>query len=397
MNEEDQNDRNDPELEARVVADVLGEASDLEHNQLSKLIEDNPELAAKKEQFIRVDELLRDVAQGEFDVEDSDWKLPEDRRAAVSAVLQSKLSMQTDTVSPVGTVILGQSIPNVFWSKTRLTAVLVAAVFCGLMVMTSYSYLNTRDRLRVSQSAAELKRSPATVSDWEDFYVDSEAAARNYSAAEKPEFESDYSIVPQQPTDSESDTRFEYSNNSKSALSAIRDRLAVVPQTIEPKRLAEENLGDPRDFGSGSSFSRSTIEDSPTTPLPDLKLSIENATNASDFDVSSSKDQKDGTELSTPSGEFLNRADMVESRRRIQTPNHWDESFELPLGQADKPAEAESQSGSPQEWMKNKSGAIVAGGAQFKREVDTPSSQNMPRFGEQSGQGQVDATLGSSF
>ena len=49
MKEESQNPWTDPELEARIVALVLGEASDFEREELNRLIEEWPDLAAFKE------------------------------------------------------------------------------------------------------------------------------------------------------------------------------------------------------------------------------------------------------------------------------------------------------------------------------------------------------------
>ena len=46
MKEEPHNPWTDPELEARIVALVLGEASDFEREELNRLIEERPELAA---------------------------------------------------------------------------------------------------------------------------------------------------------------------------------------------------------------------------------------------------------------------------------------------------------------------------------------------------------------
>ena len=50
MKEESHNPRIDPELEARIVALVLGEASDFERDELNRLIEERPELAMLKDQ-----------------------------------------------------------------------------------------------------------------------------------------------------------------------------------------------------------------------------------------------------------------------------------------------------------------------------------------------------------
>ena len=64
MKEESHNPWTDPELEARIVALVLGEASDFERDELNRLIEERPELAAFKEQIQSVHGLLRDVGDG---------------------------------------------------------------------------------------------------------------------------------------------------------------------------------------------------------------------------------------------------------------------------------------------------------------------------------------------
>ena len=58
MNEESKRPNIDPELEARIIALVLGEASDFEDQQLNKLIEFRPDLAAFKSEMQRVHGLL---------------------------------------------------------------------------------------------------------------------------------------------------------------------------------------------------------------------------------------------------------------------------------------------------------------------------------------------------
>ena len=76
-----------PDLETRIVALVLGEASDLERDQLMRLIEERPELATLKEQFDAVHQLLRDVGAGELPAADDDWQLSAERRNALLALI----------------------------------------------------------------------------------------------------------------------------------------------------------------------------------------------------------------------------------------------------------------------------------------------------------------------
>lgn len=72
----------DPELEARVVALVLGEASDFERDQLSQILAANPDLAAFQRQIETVHSLLRETS-GKTGVGTgglADWQLPDTRR-----------------------------------------------------------------------------------------------------------------------------------------------------------------------------------------------------------------------------------------------------------------------------------------------------------------------------
>ena len=77
----------DPELEARIVAMVLGEASDFERDELQRLIDERPELAAFRAEIESVDDLLQEVAGLEEVNGGDDWKLPKERRQVVLATL----------------------------------------------------------------------------------------------------------------------------------------------------------------------------------------------------------------------------------------------------------------------------------------------------------------------
>ncbi len=90
MKEELHNPSIEPELEARIVALVLGEASDSERDELNRLIEQRAELAAFRLQMQNVHGVLRDIGAGEFDAPVADWKLPADRRRLVLAAIQGE-------------------------------------------------------------------------------------------------------------------------------------------------------------------------------------------------------------------------------------------------------------------------------------------------------------------
>ena len=67
----------EPELEARLVAQMLGEASEFEQAELERLIKEKPEMAILQRRLEAVHGLVSEATtQGP----DDDWKLPDDRR-----------------------------------------------------------------------------------------------------------------------------------------------------------------------------------------------------------------------------------------------------------------------------------------------------------------------------
>ena len=88
MNENSKQQPIDPELEARIAAMVLGEASATERDLLDHLIGQRPELAALKAHYESVDGLLREVGSGEAVENLDDWKLPQEKRDAVLSVIR---------------------------------------------------------------------------------------------------------------------------------------------------------------------------------------------------------------------------------------------------------------------------------------------------------------------
>ncbi|HQW30759.1 MAG TPA: hypothetical protein PK529_16310, partial [Verrucomicrobiales bacterium] len=73
-----------PELEARLTALVLGEASDFEREELERLIAEQPELGLYRKRLEAVNRMLHQVALGEAETADqSQWKLSPEKRAVV--------------------------------------------------------------------------------------------------------------------------------------------------------------------------------------------------------------------------------------------------------------------------------------------------------------------------
>ncbi len=88
MKNEDQNETLHPwiapELEARLTALVLGEASDFEREELERLIAGQPELGLYRKRLEAVNRMLHQVACGESEpAGEGQWKLSPEKRAVV--------------------------------------------------------------------------------------------------------------------------------------------------------------------------------------------------------------------------------------------------------------------------------------------------------------------------
>ncbi len=154
MNEPSQNSnhRNDPELEARIVALVLGEVDELERSQLQALLIARPELLAFKDEIECVHGLLHSVSGDEWVGGESSWKLPSGKRSAVLDLIEADAgSDQSDShvVSLLSTS--GWTLSRVGWSLSKVAAVLCVAGFFGFV---AYSNLSSRTDQTVAASVA---------------------------------------------------------------------------------------------------------------------------------------------------------------------------------------------------------------------------------------------------
>ena len=138
MNEESPQSSPSPELEARIVALLLGEASDFEREELNRLFEERADLRQFKEQIQRVHQLMQHAA-GDEPLEEydgtvkDDWKLNAEKRATVldmlggettvpsSAALFSWNPSEADANSQVITPVVNaspQHSPVSMWPKS---------------------------------------------------------------------------------------------------------------------------------------------------------------------------------------------------------------------------------------------------------------------------------------
>ncbi|MCG8603333.1 MAG: hypothetical protein MI807_24530, partial [Verrucomicrobiales bacterium] len=87
MNDEELHSYIEPELEARIVALVVGESSDFETEELERLIAEKPELEMFRTRMKTLHRMLRQVGAGEKVEDESEWKLSEEKRERVLEVI----------------------------------------------------------------------------------------------------------------------------------------------------------------------------------------------------------------------------------------------------------------------------------------------------------------------
>ncbi len=174
MNDYSHNAQSESEIEARIAAMVLGEASDLERDQLERLLAERPELAELKAHFEAVHGLLRDTETGEHVAADDEWKLPTEKRNALLAVIDGEANLPIDKSSVSESVVLSatpkrmSNKQNSLWKFSKTAAALCVAGCLGLLAMSGYFLVNLNStspvrHLAYSEGLAYKPNDTATV------------------------------------------------------------------------------------------------------------------------------------------------------------------------------------------------------------------------------------------
>lgn len=212
MKEDSHNHSIDPELEARIVALVLGEASDFERDKLNRLINERPELEAFKAQLQSVHGLLRDIGSGDPLAEDEAWKLPPEKRNTVLAAIRGE-SVEVGIKQPATNEPHTRRFAKtrLFWQLTRIAAVLCIALSAGTLAFFSIR----SPHVRVGSSQV----------------TDSEAATETESQWQNGAYSNDLGLATDSnllgenlaPIAPATDVEFAIKESSTAALSGIRD------------------------------------------------------------------------------------------------------------------------------------------------------------------------------
>lgn len=206
MNDEPNHQPIEPELEARIVALVLGEASDFEREELNRLIALRPELATFQLSIQHLHGMLTEVGHGEFEAPSRDWKLPSDKRNAVLAALRGEATVDAVVAVPSGSMTKAVASSRSWkWNFGHVAVAVCVLGFMGILALPTWM----NERKLTSDSTSSISNFESGLSSVA--LVDDESDQANVW-----QFES-------QPS------KFQQNNsqlgNSKAALSAIQDTL----------------------------------------------------------------------------------------------------------------------------------------------------------------------------
>ncbi len=238
MKEESHNPWIDPEIEARIVALVLGEASDFERDELDRLIEERPELAAFKKQIQSAHGLLRDVATGELVAEDDDWKLSAEKRSAVLAVISGEVEEQSARQVVNNSAKERKTVTgNFFWNFTKIAAVLcVVAITGSLAVLELFKSALPEQPALVRQLASSEEDTPDSRDASEHLFGEDSGLGGKPTRMDDAIFiaADEKSFGTAAPA---AVAEFDYEKSSKLALSAIRGSLGHYDAAASTERV----------------------------------------------------------------------------------------------------------------------------------------------------------------
>lgn len=142
MNEEPRIPDLDLQLEARLVALVLGEVSDFERDELNRLIAQDPKLQAFMQTMEWVHGEVREVASEEWPEPEDGWKLSPERRRKVQMAITGQSPPTPSPVIDLGSSLGSSSNSAGFWNFTKVGVALagVSVVALVTLMFTAYSY-----------------------------------------------------------------------------------------------------------------------------------------------------------------------------------------------------------------------------------------------------------------
>lgn len=230
MNEESHNPLIEPELEARIIAMVLGEASDFEREELNRLIEERPELADFLRQMQRVHGLLQEVGEGEAVKPANHWQLPTEKRNAVLAVIRGDATVQQASTNSSTSAPVRAPGRRRFLRSLVGGAVVLSSLGIGSLALFSFSASEKAESITLAgmrRDDARYQQEPLVGGATLAFELENESAEAIDSTRQSGSVR--YSTLQHNTEQRKSLIQTDPDGkNSQQALSAIKDTLGTI-------------------------------------------------------------------------------------------------------------------------------------------------------------------------
>ncbi|QDT01671.1 von Willebrand factor [Rubripirellula lacrimiformis] len=164
MNREHGNPLNESELETRLVAMVMGEASQSERDDLMRIVAQRSDLADFLQQIQDVDGLLQDAATLDSLDDEDDWRLSDSKRQTVLRAIDGDVNEAIDHSLRLHCVDARRNrLKHIAQSIAKIAALLCVAVFLGTKWITSTT-TQLSDQVSMVEASVQVDASAAASS-----------------------------------------------------------------------------------------------------------------------------------------------------------------------------------------------------------------------------------------
>ncbi|MEZ5324728.1 MAG: von Willebrand factor type A domain-containing protein [Verrucomicrobiales bacterium] len=223
----------DPDLEARIVASVVGEASDFERAELDRMLEAKPELAVFKRRIEAVHGLVGEsYARKPVSDDDNDqWRLAPERRGRLLATLGLKSADSEDAEAAVEVTVIEPERKRASW---KIWATWVPGVAAALVAVCAVVVSLVQSRSSILQGRFIATKEAAAIDSAMPMEPDTTTFAATDEWAYRPAPSSGLAEAPAAPAATEGSGRYRETLRQLADATSLGDTESLITQTERP-------------------------------------------------------------------------------------------------------------------------------------------------------------------
>ncbi|MCB1098237.1 MAG: von Willebrand factor type A domain-containing protein [Verrucomicrobiae bacterium] len=221
----------DPDLEARIVASVVGEASDFERAELDRMLEANPELAVFKRRIEAVHGLVGESYARKPVSDDDQWRLAPERRGRLLATLGLKSADSGDEEAAAEVTVIEPERKGASW---KIWAACVPGVAAALVAVCAVVVSLVQSRSSILQSRFIATKEAAAIDSVMPMEPDTTTFATTDEWAYRPAPSSGLAEAPAAPAATEGSGRYRKTLRQLADATSLGDTESLITQTERP-------------------------------------------------------------------------------------------------------------------------------------------------------------------